>query len=245
VSQEQRTEDPQPGGSAQVAERVRAIMAAAEETASTVRAEAEREAEAVRQRAEAALEAARREAAEKADREVELRLRRAEDEATRYEAEARRRADAFAADRMRRVTELSDQIADRAQSLLERLERAHDLRRQLDGLSSAISEAIERLTEDVQEGAEEATTDTRGATSLEAARRGRIFRRAQEPSEDRADRVPAPREVENARLIALQMKVAGSGRSEVEDHLRKSLRVEDPTPVLDAVFGEVKAERRS
>jgi hypothetical protein len=40
-----------------------------------------------------------------------------------------------------------------------------------------------------------------------------------------------------ARLIALPMAVAGTPRAEVERHLRDSLGLDDPTAVLDHVFG--------
>jgi hypothetical protein len=56
-----------------------------------------------------------------------------------------------------------------------------------------------------------------------------------------------PREYDNvhrtAKLIALPMVVAGSSRAEVEQHLRRSLGLSDPEPVLDHVFGTSPARR--
>jgi hypothetical protein len=40
-----------------------------------------------------------------------------------------------------------------------------------------------------------------------------------------------------ARLVALQMAVAGSARDEVEDHLRKTFSMEEPGAILNDVFG--------
>jgi F0F1-type ATP synthase membrane subunit b/b' len=40
-----------------------------------------------------------------------------------------------------------------------------------------------------------------------------------------------------ARLVALQMAVAGSARDEVEDHLRKAFALEEPGKILNDVFG--------
>jgi F0F1-type ATP synthase membrane subunit b/b' len=40
-----------------------------------------------------------------------------------------------------------------------------------------------------------------------------------------------------ARLVALQMAVAGSARDEVEDHLRKAFSLDEPGTILNDVFG--------
>ena len=48
---------------------------------------------------------------------------------------------------------------------------------------------------------------------------------------------PDPR-LDDARLVALQMAVAGRSRDEVEAHLRQAFDVRDPEPILDHVFAE-------
>ena len=56
---------------------------------------------------------------------------------------------------------------------------------------------------------------------------------------------PAPRQVEDhsdarfdgARLVALQMAVAGSTREEVHAELQRAFRLSDPSSILDDVFG--------
>jgi hypothetical protein len=41
-----------------------------------------------------------------------------------------------------------------------------------------------------------------------------------------------------ARLVALQMAVAGGNRSEVEGHLRRAFDLDSPRSILDDIFGE-------
>ena len=41
-----------------------------------------------------------------------------------------------------------------------------------------------------------------------------------------------------ARLVALQMAVAGGNRSEVEGHLRRAFDLDSPQSILDDIFGE-------
>lgn len=66
-------------------------------------------------------------------------------------------------------------------------------------------------------------------------------RRAADNGEQQQSR-PQPRAFEGddmlaARLVALQMAVAGSARDEVEDHLRKTFAMEEPAAILNDVFG--------
>lgn len=44
-----------------------------------------------------------------------------------------------------------------------------------------------------------------------------------------------------ARQAAIQMAAAGKTRAQVEVHLRGCLRVADPTPLLDQLFGAATA----
>jgi hypothetical protein len=70
------------------------------------------------------------------------------------------------------------------------------------------------------------------------------------PLPDPVPRVPEPpRRVEDksdarfdgARLVALQMAVAGSTRDEVHEELQRAFRLQDPSPILDDVFGTRRA----
>jgi hypothetical protein len=44
--------------------------------------------------------------------------------------------------------------------------------------------------------------------------------------------------LDDARLVALQMAVAGRTRDEVAEHLKVAFEVADPDPILDHVFAE-------
>jgi hypothetical protein len=63
---------------------------------------------------------------------------------------------------------------------------------------------------------------------------------AAEPPADSRDPSPAAqpwRQAGDARLVAMQMAIAGSTRGEVHDHLAAVLGVVDSDPVLDGIFG--------
>src|SRR5207302_3271444 len=60
---------------------------------------------------------------------------------------------------------------------------------------------------------------------------------APEPTAGAADRREADEQL-SARLVALQMAVAGGARGEVEAHLRRTFDLEDCTSILDDVFGQ-------
>ena len=54
-----------------------------------------------------------------------------------------------------------------------------------------------------------------------------------------------PDQALGARLVALQMAVAGGNRGEVESHLRRAFDLDDPEPILDDIFGSgTDSERR-
>ncbi len=56
--------------------------------------------------------------------------------------------------------------------------------------------------------------------------------------EVRGERSSDSDEVLGARLVALQMAVAGGNRGEVEAHLRRAFELEDASGILDDVFGQ-------
>jgi hypothetical protein len=61
------------------------------------------------------------------------------------------------------------------------------------------------------------------------------------PSAEPAPPMPPARTetlLDDARLVALQMAVAGRTREEVATHLRNAFDVQDPDPILDHVFAE-------
>jgi hypothetical protein len=66
-------------------------------------------------------------------------------------------------------------------------------------------------------------------------RRPEPVQSAPEPSRRVDDKSDA--RFDGARLVALQMAVAGSTREEVHSELQRAFRLADPSPILDDVFG--------
>ena len=232
--------------SAEVADRVRSVISEAEAAASALRHEAEQHAQ--------------------------VRRRTAEHEANELIEEARRRADAMVAERARRISELSDTLLERLESLLARFSRAEEVRAEVEALVDALGTSARALTEELTPGRgeqqpRERTADEQppapAAAPVEeaAAEPARRF----EPSDDEppeaevvelhADGSEAAGEAEaaeeaeataahddedflSARLVALQMAVAGGSRGEVGEHLRETFGLgADAETILDDVFG--------
>jgi uncharacterized coiled-coil protein SlyX len=255
--------------SSEVGDRVRGVISAAEAAANAVRHEAE-QAAAVRRRV-------------------------AEEEARRIIEDAKADADAHLAERMRRISELSDTVVERAETIVARLDRAEEVRQQLQTLADALGESAERLAGEVRVGSPPPTvrsgppapaaTPRREPPAAEPPAQPPVAQpeshpepavgaaaapppRAVEPAPTepaapdlatppeaapdvvRLDRreppVPQPQPVQRrdadqqlgARLVALQMAVAGGNRGEVEAHLMRTFDLEEPSAILDDVFGQ-------
>lgn len=212
--------------SGELAERVRALVAAAEGMAAAVRSDAD------------AYAVARR---RDADEEAERRLR-----------EAGEQADALLAERLGRISDLSDRILERGEAVLERIDQAEQVRSQLESLSRALGETADRVARELgetdvrmppppplaevkdEEHEEHPMADEvrplRPPTERETA--PRPLRPVHVPQDEAATRL------DDARLVALQMAVAGRTRDEVSAHLRAAYDVGDPDPILDHVFVE-------
>jgi hypothetical protein len=189
--------------STDLGERVRAIVAAAESMANAMKQDAEQYA------------AARR---REVDEETERRLR-----------EARERADRMVQERVLRMSELSDSIVARSESVLERLGQTEEVRRQLDELVRSLGQAAQQLSDELGEGHPERVGP------MPPPGEPRPALRPVESPEDPGER---DEHLENARLVALQMAVAGRSREEVGAHLRDDFRIEDPEPILEKIFSE-------
>jgi hypothetical protein len=189
--------------STELGERVRAIVAAAESMANAMKQDAEQYATARRR---------------EADEESERRLR-----------EARERADRMVQERVLRMSELSDAIVARSESVLERLGQTEEVRRQLDELVRSLGQAAQQLSDELGEGPPERVGPMPPPGEPRPA-----LRPVESPDE------PGERDehLENARLVALQMAVAGRSREEVAAHLRDDFHVEDPQPILERIFAE-------
>jgi hypothetical protein len=126
---DERDQAPQSGGhelASEVGDRVRSIISAAEAAANAVRHEAEQEGA--------------------------VRRRVAEEEARRIIDDAKGDADAYLAERIRRISELSDTVVERAETIVSRLDRAVEVRQQLQTLADALGQSAERLAGEVRVG---------------------------------------------------------------------------------------------
>jgi small-conductance mechanosensitive channel len=222
--------------SSEVAERVRAVISAAEAAASALRHEAEQDAQ--------------------------MRRRATEEEARHYLEDARRDAEAFLRERQRRIAELSDEILERSEKILARLDRADEVKHQLQELVDALGETAAQIATGVGGGTARASRREPEPPAPEpepapppVAEEPPIVETepVPEPEEGEVEIVELPRTEEEepvpagrgadddedlaARLVALQMAVAGANRGEVEVHLRGNFTLDDPARILDDVFG--------
>jgi hypothetical protein len=89
--------------------------------------------------------------------------------------------------------------------------------------------------------AERAAPEARGGAAESEPADEEVVRIDREaPAPERAvasDRREADQQL-GARLVALQMAVAGGNRGEVEVHLRRTFDLADPGPILDDIFGQ-------
>jgi hypothetical protein len=250
----------------EVAERIRSVIAAAEAAAGAVRHEAEQQA------------AGRR--------------RAAEEEARHIVDDARRDAQALLEERVRRISGMSDTILERSEGLLSRLDRADEVRRELQMLVDELGQTAAKLAgeagaqkpapapeprrvkpepepvaepepapEPVRPAAVEEATAEKAAepepappepepAELPAEEPStpplRVAEEQEEVSASVTDLLSRPQQptraeeddqLLGARLVALQMAVAGGNRGEVEAHLIRAFDLPNPQSILDDVFG--------
>jgi hypothetical protein len=198
-----------------------------------------------------------------AEREAELIRRDAQGEADRIVEEARRQADNLVAERVQLLADLSDGIVERTEMLFDRIDSAGHVKRQFDDLLRSLGEAADGVARDAG-GRRPATRSTHvPRPSTHAARpaapqparpavptmrpvaptpapappprRPEPVQRAPEPPRRVDDHSDA--RFDGARLVALQMAVAGSTREEVHSELQRAFRLADPSSILDDVFG--------
>ena len=109
----------------EVGERVTAVLTAAEEAASAIRHDAEQQAQ--------------------------IKRRAAEAEVVRYVEERKREADELLAQRLRRISEVSDGLVERAESIVSQLDEAEELKRQMQSLVTALGNAADELATEVSQ----------------------------------------------------------------------------------------------
>jgi hypothetical protein len=178
-------------------------------------------------------------------------------------------------------------MVERGEGIVMRLDRAEEVRRQLQGLADALGESAEELARELggeappdrratpdairaeepkasaatETAATEAEPEAPTASAAEIADDPTVGELAEEaaveePAEDEPDADDEPAVVElvpdeaaersarepdeqlSARLVALQMAVAGGKRDEVESHLKRTFDLDDVGQILDDVFGD-------
>ncbi|HKP90909.1 MAG TPA: hypothetical protein VJT75_13160, partial [Thermoleophilaceae bacterium] len=97
-----------------------------------------------------------------------MRRRVAEEEARRIIEDAKADADAYLAERIRRISELSDTTVERAETIVSRLDRAQEVRQQLQALADALGESAEKLASEVRVGSPPPTVRSPRSASGEA-----------------------------------------------------------------------------
>ena len=154
---------------------------------------------------------------------VEGIVRAAENEAAAVQRDLAARRHAAEAEAQRYLAEARDRAdmlsSDRTQELREAtnelVERAEATARQLEALLDALTRTVAALQTDT---ADEPAAAAPPATEPAAAGR---------------------RDLSAARLVAIEMAVAGRNRDEVDEHLRDAFDVDDTRVLLDDVFGAV------
>lgn len=185
------------------------------------------------------------EAAEKAAEGI---LEDAEAQARRYLAESRVRADRIADERARAMTDVTDALLDRAEAV----------KRQSDELIAALDRAKLELQERARGGGEvrplEPEPEPIRPSEPEAPQRvphlkpvepepapetpaAPFQRPPQEPFAARRRSEEAPPPAPPARMVAMQMAVAGKSRAEIERRLREEFDIDDAGAMLDGILG--------
>lgn len=187
----------------------------------------------------------------------------AESEATGILEDATSRADRLVVERIERIESLKDSLLDRARSLARAVPSSEEIEAGFAALADALDDTGNRLEGLIQGTSRpdggapsEATASEHGSASAAdepedaapAPRRREALKALSDalgrrsPRQPRSDssrsRPEAEHEANDARTVVLQMAVAGRSRTEVEQHLRSALGIEDPGDLLDEVFGE-------
>lgn len=201
---------------------------------------------------------------EAAERAASGIIEDAESQARDYLEESRRHADRIAEQRMRAMSELTDSLLRQAEAakrqsdeLIEALDRA---RRQIESpdrqgpapmpespLGGRVSHLQPVEPEPPNLQAVPPSTPTEGFSAAEPPGVAPEPPPAESPPHDQPTAEPQPAgpapvpprapPSDGARLLATQMAVGGSSRSEIENRLRNEFGIEDATAILDGILG--------
>lgn len=228
-------------------QRVHSIVSAAEAEAAGLIRDAEREAELIRREARAESERILDEARARGDALVTERAERIAELSDGILEQTE-----MLTDRM----DSAGQVRRQLEGLLRSLgEAAANVSRELSSRRTPVRQPTPRAeplpprSEPLPPPSRSIPEPVRPARPEPVQRAPEPVRRAPEPpariADHRSDRRPAEdpgdARFDGARLVALQMAVAGSTREEVADELRRAFRLSDPSPILDDVFGSRRA----
>lgn len=165
-----------------------------------------------------------RELIEDADRQAGQIIVKAEVEARRYVAEVRERTDREAAEYARSMSALGEALISQAELLNRESERL------LSGLQS------EELPAPAQSSYQEPVISIGYG---EAGVRDEDRFEFAEASSEGFDQLAQPEDdySAGARLLATQMAVAGSSRTDIHDRLVNDFGISNPEPLLDSILG--------
>lgn len=178
-------------------------------------------------------------------------------EAAAYLEQARHRADGLVAERQRRISELSDELLAKSESVVARLDDAGPVQHGFESLVRALGNAAERLAAEAESSATDFRPPPFGAGAAyqppPAAGGGPGTNAQPRPPvqgpaglHSPARRGPGARAadpaLDEARVVAIQMAASGATRGGVRERLLSGLGFGDPDGVLDAVFGPGSGE---
>jgi hypothetical protein len=177
-----------------------------------------------------------------ADEDARRVLEQARAEARELRETARNQAHVLAADRVRRILQLHTEIASRAESLAAVSDDPDAVRGRLGALLRALAGRAELIARELgvappASAADEPLPEPREAPPEPPLAPPEPPEAPGEPRDALIAATAGPDALEETRLGALRMAVAGASREELEGELAGALAVEDATAVLDDVFG--------
>lgn len=195
------------------------------------------------------------------EREAQRLRAEAREEAARYLEDAKRRADGLVAERQLRIAELSNELIIKSEAVVARLDDAAPVRQGFENLVRALGDAAERLSRETEllnadfqpQSLYETPAQPSGYPPTPYAP---VDQAPPQPHPARASSTPewdppppaapsgyAPRasagwrQLDEARVVAIQMASGGSTRAAVREHLTGVLGVADASAILDEIFG--------
>jgi hypothetical protein len=225
-------------------QRVHSIVSAAESEAAGLLRDAEREAEMMRREAQAEAERILDEARMRADDLVAERMQRIADLSDAIVEQTELLFDRF--DSAEQVRRQLDGLLRSLGEAAESVSREASTRRPPVSRPAAARPSVQQpsrppapRTEPVPRYSEHPSVPP---VTPAAPRRPDPLDRAPEPPQHTAANAPTAEDTsdarfDGARLVALQMAVAGSTREEVAAELQRAFRLQDPSSILDDVFG--------